>query len=172
MIESNGTPEDEIASVTAPVAAVVLEAVSGAAEAHIAQAAGTRAVKAAEGPVAKVASGRVTTLFPNLIPKDAIEAMKAFPLEAIARARYSGRVNYVVLESGALVVGRSGHTSLSQGAPVLAAGEARFINGLLRSLDNRSGHYRPSGADARSAAEAAFGRAGIDAVGKYIEKVF
>lgn len=78
----------------------------------------------------------------------------------------------MVKESGELVIGRTPHTSLSRGADVLAAGEARFVNGALRSIDNASGHYRPSGAAAQSAAEAAFGRAGFDAAGKYIERSF
>lgn len=61
---------------------------------------------------------------------------------------------------------------LSLGADVMAAGEVRFVNGAVRSIDNASGHYRPTGASARQAAEAAFGRSGFDAVGKYSEKVF
>lgn len=79
---------------------------------------------------------------------------------------------YVVRASGELVVGRTPHTSLSLGADVMAAGEVRFVNGAVRSIDNASGHYRPTGASARQAAEAAFGRSGFDAVAKYSEKVF
>ena len=57
-------------------------------------------------------------------------------------------------------------------ADVLAAGEAKFVNGYLRYIDNFSGHYKPSGISAQNAAEAAFNRAGLDATGKYIERAF
>jgi hypothetical protein len=94
------------------------------------------------------------------------------PAKQIQKVRYSGLLNYVVTRSGALVTGRTIHPTLSGGADVLAAGEARFVNGALRSINNASGHYRPSGASAQAAAEAAFGRAGFDAAGKYTEGNF
>jgi hypothetical protein len=78
----------------------------------------------------------------------------------------------VVKETGELIIGRTPHTSLSRGADVLAAGEVRFVNGTLRSIDNASGHYRPTGAAAQNAAETAFSRAGFDAAGKYVERNF
>jgi len=111
-------------------------------------------------------------LFKNLAPADEIAPPTLFPASQIQKVGYSGRLNYVVTESGELVIGRTGHTSLSQGADVLAAGEARFVNGSLRSLDNASGHYQTSGMAARSAAESAFQKAGFDAAGKYTERSF
>jgi len=94
------------------------------------------------------------------------------PASQIKKVAYSGKLNYVVTNSGELVIGRTGHPSLSGGADVLAAGEARFVNGRLQSINNASGHYQPSGAAAQSAAESAFERAGFDATGKYIEGSF
>jgi len=111
-------------------------------------------------------------LFRNLAPADDIVAPVLFPASQIQKVEYSGRLTYVVRATGELVIGRTPHTSLSRGAEVLAAGEARFVNGALRSLDNASGHYRPSGASAQQAAEAAFNRAGFDATGKYAERDF
>jgi hypothetical protein len=125
--------------------------------------------------IAKGLTGRVATeaqLFRNLAPAEAIGAAVLFPASQIQKVAYSGTLNYVVTASGNLIVRRTGRTSLAGGAAVLAAGEARFVNGALRSVNNASGHYRPSGASARSAAEAAFGRAGFDASGKYVEGGF
>ncbi|WP_200157348.1 hypothetical protein [Allochromatium vinosum] len=95
-----------------------------------------------------------------------------FPVTQVQKVAYSGKLNYVVTQSGELVIGRTSHIILSRGADVLAVGEARFVNGGLRSIDNASGHYRPSGATAQSAAEAAFERAGFEAAGKYTERSF
>jgi len=81
-------------------------------------------------------------------------------------------MEYVVLESGQLVLGKSAHINLAGGAAVRAAGEARFAKGELRSTDNVSGHYRPSGQGAQDSAIAAFERAGFNATGRYREKEF
>ncbi len=110
--------------------------------------------------------------FHNLAPTDEIIPAVLFPASQIQKVGYSGRLTYVVKESGELIIGRTPHTSLSRGADVLAAGEARFVNGALRSIDNASGHYRPSGTMAQSAAESAFQRAGFDSANKYIERTF
>ncbi len=126
-------------------------------------------------PVLLVAGleGRGTaTLFRNLASGDLIPTARLFPSSAIQQSRYSGRLYYVVKESGELVIGKTPHIGLSGGADVLAAGEAKFVNGALRWMDNASGHYRPTGEAAQRAAEAAFGRSGFDAIGKYIERVF
>ncbi len=58
------------------------------------------------------------------------------------------------------------------GVNVLAAGEARFVNGAVKWLNNKSGHYKPSGLSAQNAAESAFQKAGFDSTGKYIENGF
>jgi hypothetical protein len=111
-------------------------------------------------------------LFRNLAPADRIAAPNVFPSAQIRDIAYSGRMEYVVLESGQLVLGKSGHINLAAGAAVRAAGEARFAKGELRSIDNVSGHYRPSGQGAQDAAIAAFERAGFNAAGRYREKEF
>ena len=115
-------------------------------------------------------AARSAKSFRNLAPAEAIGDAITFPASQITKVSYSGRLNYIVKESGELVIGRTGHTSLSGGANVLAAGEARFANGELRSLNNASGHYEPSGSSARNTAESAFQRAGFDSEGKYVEK--
>ena len=97
---------------------------------------------------------------------------RLFSAENVQRVGYTGKLDYVVLESGDLVLGRSGHISLSQGADVLAAGEARFFQGAVKRIDNMSGHYRPVGDSARDAAETAFNRSGFDASGRYVERKF
>ena len=118
-------------------------------------------------PDEKDKSDSEQTLFRNLAPEDPIVYTRSFPVKQIQNVSYSGRLNYVVTENGALIVGRGPHTSLSGGSAVRAAGQARFVNGNLRSLNNASGHYKPSGIHAQRAAEDAFRRAGFDAVGKY-----
>jgi hypothetical protein len=62
--------------------------------------------------------------------------------------------------------------NLAQGRDVLAAGEAKFINGELRYLDNKSGHYRPSGDTARQAALKAFEQHKMQPRDGYIEREF
>jgi hypothetical protein len=116
--------------------------------------------------------GKKAARFRNLAPTDTIGNALTFPVRQIAKTSYSGKLNYIVSDTGNLVIGRSGHTSLSGGADVLAAGEAKFVNGELRSLNNASGHYQPSGASAQNAAESAFQQAGFDSIGKYLEGGF
>ena len=111
-------------------------------------------------------------VFRNLKPLDAVGRAELFPASQIQRVGYTGKLDYVVLESGELVIGRSGHISLSRGADVLAAGEARFFKGGVKQIDNFSGHYRPSGDAARAAAENAFNRAGFNATGRYKQRNF
>ena len=108
-------------------------------------------------------------VFRNLAPADEIAPAIRFAAGKIQAASYSGRLNYVVSESGELVIGRTGHTSLSGGSGVIAAGEVKFVNGQVKTLNNASGHYRPSGESAKNAAESAFERAGFNARDKYEE---
>lgn len=56
-------------------------------------------------------------------------------------------------QANALVRGGTG------GADVLAAGQARFVYGELRFMNNDSGHYKPSGTSAETAAANAFSNA-------------
>lgn len=119
-----------------------------------------------------IAAGPGKQVFQNLAPADEIMPSMAFAASQIQKTSYSGRLNYVVTEAGKLVIGREGHISLARGAGVTAAGEARFVNGAIRSLNNASGHYRPAGDSARQAAEGAFNNAGFNASGTYVEGGF
>jgi hypothetical protein len=112
------------------------------------------------------------TSFSNQAPNDPILTPNLFSATQIQSTQYTGTLNYVVTESGQLIIGRSGHISLSQGADVLAAGEVKFINGEVKYINNSSGHYQPSGASAQAQAEAAFNHAGFNGTGKYNERSF
>lgn len=103
-------------------------------------------------------------LFHNLEPTDPvrISGFEAIDPARLVGQRVSAKFNYVVLGDGELVVAarRFGHIDLANGAPVRAAGELRVVHGVLHSFDNRSGHYRPSGAGMLEAAMKAFREAG------------
>lgn len=108
-----------------------------------------------------------SVVFKNLAPQDPIRYPDSQSIPDIQKTQQSGRFNYVVTESGELILGRSGttkpngHIDLAQGKDVLAAGEARFANGKLISLDNNSGHYKPSGSSAALEALTAFKNQGL-----------
>lgn len=79
---------------------------------------------------------------------------------------YKGKGDYVIEmrikseEDWELIIGRrkgGGHISLSGGDPVIAAGEVKFVDGVVKSINNKSGHYKPSGKSAQQAALKAFG---------------
>jgi hypothetical protein len=108
-------------------------------------------------------------LFGNLYPEHVIDPAKIVPTERLSGI--SGNFNYVITEQGTLIVGRSGHTSLTGGAPVQAAGELQLYNGNVKWIDNASGHYQPS-SNIGSVAETAFNNAGLDATGKFVPKVW
>ncbi len=84
----------------------------------------------------------------------------------------SGNYNYVVLEDGRLVLGKTAHTSLTGGSPVQAAGEIQLHNGNVKWIDNASGHYQPTGPDVGRVAESALGSAGLNTSGKFVYKVW
>ncbi|MGT0194101.1 LysM peptidoglycan-binding domain-containing protein [Burkholderia pyrrocinia] len=121
-----------------------------------------------DGPVA-------ARTFSNLFPEDIPQAAKIIPNEQLATMSQR-RLAYVVTQDGSLVVGRNninqGHIDLAGGQPVLAAGEFGVHGGQLKFIDNFSGHYRPSGAAAQSAAEQAFRSLGFNVDGLYIERTF
>jgi hypothetical protein len=79
-----------------------------------------------------------------------------------------------VEEDGTFTIGKlnadQGHIDLAQGRPVQAAGQFKVVNGELKWIDNKSGHYLPGGDSARQAAETAFGDAGWNAEGTYVER--
>jgi hypothetical protein len=109
-------------------------------------------------------------LFENKFPMDAIGDPKIVPIQALKNM--SGNLNYVVLEDGRLIVGKSPHTSLTKNGPVKAAGEIQLHNGKVKWLDNASGHYQPTGPQIKKIAESAFEKIGIDAAGKFQYKVW
>ncbi len=62
------------------------------------------------------------------------------------------------------------HHDLARGGPVQAAGQASIYRGRLVQLNNASGHYKPFGPSARTAAISAFKRAGFKAANiDYVE---
>ncbi|MFJ6769917.1 polymorphic toxin-type HINT domain-containing protein, partial [Kitasatospora sp. NPDC091257] len=102
--------------------------------------------------------------FSNLEPNDPVHPMTPMSLGSLQGA--TGKFIYVVMPGGELRVtrlgGQYGHIDLAQGADVVAAGEFKMYSGRLKEMDNRSGHYQPSGDSARNAAEEAFRGAGFD----------
>lgn len=105
---------------------------------------------------------------PSDVPR--VNGFQAIDPNSLSNA--SGRFNYTVLDDGSLVVAnrRYGHIDLANGGDVLAAGEVHIVNGQIRSINNASGHYRPSGAGAQGAAQDAFNALDLDvAPGAYRE---
>jgi hypothetical protein len=88
----------------------------------------------------------------------------------------TGEFNYVVMADGKLILGREskqpggGHIDLTGGQPVLAAGEVSMRNGVIKYIDNSSGHYLPNGASMEAEAIAAFEREGFEVSGKFVHK--
>ncbi|NOU23505.1 MAG: hypothetical protein HOO93_17295 [Methyloglobulus sp.] len=123
--------------------------------------------------VGTVASGEMplpSVKFNNLAPNDPIGYANTFSANKIIQQEYSGKLNYVVNTDSKLILGKSPHISLSGGADVFAAGEAKFVNGQLKYINNDSGHYKPSGATAETSATNAFSNAGFNSLNKYFEK--
>ena len=102
-------------------------------------------------------------IFRNLAPEDVVRPNGFQPIDPASLRNASGRYNYVVDTEGRLVLGnyRYGHIDLANGGGVLAAGEVRVVNGEVISINNASGHYRPSGPTAQVAAEDAFASSGL-----------
>ena len=110
------------------------------------------------------------TLFYNKFPEHEIDVPSIVPNNRLAGV--NGNFNYVVRESGELIVGATGHTSLTGGKPVLAAGEIRLYNGNVKWLDNASGHYQPAASIGSFAEKAFIDQAGLNAAGKFAPKVW
>jgi hypothetical protein len=112
------------------------------------------------------------TVFRNLAPDDIPGYAKTWSSEQLRSL--TGKGAYVVMEDGRLITGRNnaqqGHIDLARGNPVIAAGEFKVVSGELKFIDNRSGHYQPSGLSAQMAAENAFSSLGFDVEGKYVER--
>jgi hypothetical protein len=103
------------------------------------------------------------------MPVDAIGDAKIIPNSQLTNV--SMKLNYVVLEDGSVVVGKSGHSALANGQSVQAAGEVRLVNGEIRTIDNASGHYQPT-ATVGPIAERAFESIGMNAAGKFQPKIW
>lgn len=82
----------------------------------------------------------------------------------------------MVKEDGSLVIGREfkepggGHIDLSNGNPVLSAGQVKVVNRNIKYIDNSSGHFEPVGKTAKISAENAFKNLGFDVENKFIFK--
>ncbi|MFC0547873.1 RHS repeat-associated core domain-containing protein [Kutzneria chonburiensis] len=110
-------------------------------------------------------------IFSNLYPEDTTGWTRLADPGLLARR--TGNWQYVVLTDGTLLIGKGdGHIALTKGADVRAAGEVRVKSGRITEVNNLSGHYKPYGSNAESAAVEAFNEAGLDATGKYVEHVF
>jgi hypothetical protein len=100
--------------------------------------------------------------FENLAHDDVLGTPKLVDLNKIKSEKISKKFNYVVTEEGKLVIGArsrlpgGGHIDLARGKPVQAAGEVQFVNGKVKFLNNKSGHYKPSGESAKNKALEAF----------------
>ncbi|WP_343638233.1 LysM peptidoglycan-binding domain-containing protein [Roseateles sp.] len=122
---------------------------------------------------AGAAGPKAPTVFNNQIPESGPRPFAPWR----AGGPRSSDFLYVVEPDGNLVMspiprnGEYGHYDLTGGGnPVIAAGEGHTYGGKVK-LDNASGHYRPEGESAQSAATAAFEKAGFT-VTSYTEKVF
>jgi len=136
------------------------------------------AVPVAGSRIAKANSNN--KVFKNLHPDEKLnpELPQTQTTANIQRTQQSGRFNYVVLENGSLILAKSkinspnGHSNLANGKPVKAAGEALFVNGELRKIDNKSGHYKPSGDSAKENALEAFKGHNLTPKNGYVEVKF
>jgi hypothetical protein len=114
---------------------------------------------------AVTAADQDVVLFSNKAPSDPVGDPKIVPNDRLSGI--SGKYNYVVTEDGSLIVGRSGHTSLTGGADVQAAGEIQLYNGNIKWIDNSSGHYQPFGPTIQPVTENTFNNIGLNATGKF-----
>ena len=93
----------------------------------------------------------------------------------LLRVRGARWFDYVVIEDGSLLLGErivgQGHANLAEGRDVLAAGQVQVSGGRVVQVDNASGHYLPSGSEARKAALEAFRAHGFHVPAEvYLEK--
>lgn len=98
--------------------------------------------RGAPGVVIDGAEGASGRAFTNLFPEHQIGA----PIQTFSPQQLQNmagrRLNYVVTEDGALVIGRQaievggGHIDIAAGKPVLAAGEVKVVSGQIRMIDN------------------------------------
>lgn len=121
------------------------------------------------GANSEVANSEVS-LFSNKFPSDPIGDTKIVPNSRLSNI--SGNFDYVIDADGNLVVGKSGHTSLANGADVQAAGEIQLYNGNVKWVDNASGHYQPTGPGLSNLVESTFNDIGLDTTGKFEYKTW
>jgi len=123
---------------------------------------------------ANVVPNSKSTVFTNKFPEHEIGVPKTIPTEKLKDI--NGKFNFVVKEDGRLVVGRKfkepggGHIDLSNGNPVLSAGQVKVVGGEIKFIDNSSGHFQPVGQNAQISAENAFKQLGFDVQNKFIQK--
>ena len=103
-------------------------------------------------------------LFKNLAPEDPIRQTPFIPVNPVTLHNVTSRFTYVVKSDSRLIIGgyRAGHIDLANGEDVLAAGEIRLLKGVVRLIDNSSGHYKPHGPEAQAAAERAFAASDLE----------
>jgi Leucine Rich repeat len=116
----------------------------------------------------------------NALFKNRYNDHKVYQREVIALTDVKPKVkyDYVVTRSGRLLLakqskklGQGGHLDLAQGKAVRAAGVVTFTKKRdIKELDNASGHYLPTGYNAKFAATQAFWKRGFDVRKKYVEK--
>jgi filamentous hemagglutinin len=117
-------------------------------------------------------------VFPNLFPNEQYSTHTEGVLPSfLLRVRGAQWFDYVVLEHGNLQLGErvvgQGHANLATGRGVLAAGQVQVSGGRIIQIDNASGHYLPTGPEARSAALDAFRANGFQVQSDvYVEKVW
>jgi hypothetical protein len=74
---------------------------------------------------------------------------KLFDTQGAGTVTGKGKAFFVMSEAGAIYAslhqqaGVFHYSSFLSGAPVAAAGEIEIVNGLVKTVSNRSGHYTP-----------------------------
>lgn len=76
-------------------------------------------------------------------------------------------MDFVVTSDGKLLLG-SKHHFLSQGTEVVAAGELKIVNGQIKLINNKSGHFRPTVGETANFPDI-FRSLGIDLKGAHFE---
>jgi hypothetical protein len=121
----------------------------------------------------------MSKVFPNQFPDDpAPPHTRLVQSSMLLRVRGARWFDYVVIEDGRLLLGErivgQGHANLAKGrGEVLAAGQVQVSGGRVVQVDNASGHYLPSGSEARKAALEAFRAHGFQVSAEvYREKVW
>ena len=107
---------------------------------------GVISIAAGEFLIAKL-SARSWELLKNMLPQSTsgklLGSIENGNLMMLNSSQYTGKFDFVVMQDGKVLLG-SKHSFLSGGADVYAAGEIKLSNGVIKSVNNLSGHYAPS----------------------------